>query len=86
MSSDSISGENAVWADVKLPPWWLVLIEGILLIIIGIFFFVSPYQTLVTAVWVTAIVTLFLGILPAWGYEFARNAVIGTAELLAAGG
>ena len=47
MSSESFSADNAIWADVKLPPWWLVLIEGILLIILGIFFFVSPYQTLV---------------------------------------
>jgi NADH-quinone oxidoreductase subunit N len=41
---------------------------------------------LVTAVWVTAIVTLLLGILPAWGYDFARNAVIDTVQLLATGG
>jgi hypothetical protein len=40
---------------------------------------------LVTAVWITAIVTLFLGVLPAWGYEFARNAVIESAQLLVGG-
>ena len=62
MSSDSMSGDNAVWAQVKLPPWWLILIEGILLIILGIFFFVSPYQTLVTAVWVLGVYWLFRGI------------------------
>jgi uncharacterized membrane protein HdeD (DUF308 family) len=63
MSSDSFSGANAIWADVKLPPWWLVLIEGILLIILGIFFFVSPYQTLVTAVWVLGIYWLVRGVI-----------------------
>ena len=41
---------------------------------------------LVTAVWITAIVTLFLGILPAWGYDFARDAVISSAHFLLAGG
>ncbi len=41
---------------------------------------------LLIAVWVTAIVTFLLGILPAWGYDFAREAVIETVQLLAAGG
>jgi uncharacterized membrane protein HdeD (DUF308 family) len=48
---------------VKLPPWWLVLIEGILLIIIGLMFFFSPYRTLVTAVWVLGLYWLIRGIL-----------------------
>ena len=63
MTTDNFSGRNVVWAQVKLPPWWLVLIEGILLIIIGIFFFVSPYQTLVTAVWVLGLYWLIRGVL-----------------------
>ncbi len=63
MSTESFSGDNAVWSQVKLPPWWLVLIEGILLIILGIFFFVSPYQTLVTAVWVLGLYWLVRGAL-----------------------
>ena len=41
---------------------------------------------LITAVWVTALMTLFLGILPAWGYEFAQNAVIQSVQVLLAGG
>ena len=40
---------------------------------------------LVTAVWVTVIVTFLLGVLPAWGYELARDAVLGSVELLAGG-
>jgi uncharacterized membrane protein HdeD (DUF308 family) len=63
MSSESFSGDNFLWTRVKLPPWWLVLIEGILLIIIGIFFFVSPYQTLVTAVWVLGLYWLIRGVI-----------------------
>ncbi len=41
---------------------------------------------LVTAVWIAALMTLFLGILPAWGYEFAQNAVIQSVQILVAGG
>jgi uncharacterized membrane protein HdeD (DUF308 family) len=63
MTADSFSGGNAVWSRVKLPPWWLVLIEGILLIIIGIFFFVSPYRTLVTAVWALGLYWLVRGVI-----------------------
>jgi uncharacterized membrane protein HdeD (DUF308 family) len=62
MSAESYS-DSAVWGRVKLPPWWLVLIEGILLILIGIFFFVSPYRTLVTAIWVLGLYWLIRGIL-----------------------
>jgi uncharacterized membrane protein HdeD (DUF308 family)/predicted flap endonuclease-1-like 5' DNA nuclease len=63
MTTESFSGDNVVWSRVKLPPWWLVLIEGILLIGIGIFFFISPYRTLVTAVWVLGLYWLIRGIL-----------------------
>lgn len=63
MTTENTSSDNAVWGNVKLPPWWLILIEGILLIIIGIFFFVSPYQTLVTAVWVLGLYWLIRGII-----------------------
>ena len=63
MSTESFSADNAVWAKVKLPPWWLVLIEGILLIIIGIMFFMSPYQTLAAAVWVLGLYWLIHGVL-----------------------
>ena len=41
---------------------------------------------LVGAVWVTALVTLFLGILPAWGYNFAQSAVIQSVHVFIAGG
>lgn len=36
---------------------------------------------LITAVWVTALVTLFLGILPAWGYDFAQQAVVQSLQV-----
>ncbi len=63
MTTESFSADNAIWTKVKLPPWWLVLIEGILMIIIGIFFFASPYETLVSAVWVLGLYWLIRGII-----------------------
>lgn len=47
---------------VKLVPWWLVLIEGVLLIIIGIFLLTNPASTFVTIVWVLGIYWLISGI------------------------
>ena len=47
---------------VKLVPWWLVLIEGILLIIIGIFLLTNPASTFVTIIWVLGIYWLISGI------------------------
>lgn len=63
MTTESFNSGNAVWTKVKLPPWWLVLIEGILLIGLGFFFFVSPYQTLVTAVWALGLYWFIRGII-----------------------
>ena len=62
-SSESFSADNAIWADVKLPPWWLILIEGILLIIIGIFFFTQPLSTSASVVFVLGIYWLISGIM-----------------------
>ncbi len=63
MSSESFSGENAVWTEVKLPPWWLVLIEGILLIILGIFLFANPFRTVASLVWVLGLYWLVRGVI-----------------------
>jgi uncharacterized membrane protein HdeD (DUF308 family) len=63
MTTDSFSAENAVWAQVKLPPWWLVLIEGILLIIIGGFLLFSPFRSFVSIIWVMGIFWLVRGVM-----------------------
>lgn len=63
MSNDGFTVENAIWVKSKLPPWWLVLIEGILLIIIGIFLLVTPYKTSVSIVWVLGLYWLIRGII-----------------------
>jgi uncharacterized membrane protein HdeD (DUF308 family) len=34
-----------------LLPWWLVLIQGIVLLILGVYLLTSPYQTLAVLVW-----------------------------------
>ena len=47
---------------------------------------VSQKPALITAVVVTAVVTFLLGILPAWGFNFASDAVIQSAQALIAGG
>jgi uncharacterized membrane protein HdeD (DUF308 family) len=45
-----------------LIPWWLVLLEGISLVILGLFFLSSPAQTAVIAVQVLGIYWLIAGI------------------------
>ncbi len=47
---------------VKLVPWWLVLIEGILLIIIGIFLLTQPISTWTAIVWVIGLYWFISGI------------------------
>ena len=62
MTTESLTSANAVWVEVKPPPWWLVLIEAILLIVIGIFLLVNPYQTFVSIIWVLGIYWLVRGV------------------------
>ena len=62
MTTESLTSANAVWVEVKPPPWWLVLIEAILLIVIGIFLLVNPYQTFVSMIWVLGIYWLVRGV------------------------
>ena len=59
-------------------PWWLVLIEGIALIIIGVLFFVQPAMTAVISVQLLGIYWIFAGIFAivrifldrtAWGWN-----------------
>jgi uncharacterized membrane protein HdeD (DUF308 family) len=62
-NSGDFSMDTAIWADVKLPPWWLILIEGILLIIIGFFFFTQPLSTSASVVFVLGLYWLISGIM-----------------------
>ncbi|MEA3335179.1 MAG: DUF308 domain-containing protein [Chloroflexota bacterium] len=62
-SSTEITPEQyAFWGEVKLPPWWLVLIEGILLVIIGIWLFTQPISTMTALVFVLGIYWLISGV------------------------
>ncbi len=62
----------------RATPWWLVLIEGIALIIIGALFLINPAQTSVIAITVLGIYWLIQGVLSivsifmdssAWGWK-----------------
>jgi uncharacterized membrane protein HdeD (DUF308 family) len=55
---------SAVAVDKPLRmPWWLVLIQGILAVILAFFLFTSPAQTAAAIVWVIAVYWLITGIL-----------------------
>ena len=45
-----------------LLPWWLVLIQGIVLLILGIYLLTTPYQTLLVLVWFIGAYWLISGI------------------------
>ena len=50
-------------SDVDLTPWWLVLLEGIALLILGLLLLANPRQTSVIVVQVLGLYWLFAGIL-----------------------
>ena len=65
-------------ATPKPSPWWLLLVQGILAIIVGALFFIQPVATTKTAVFVLGAYWLILGILDivglfrdrtAWGWK-----------------
>jgi uncharacterized membrane protein HdeD (DUF308 family) len=65
-------------AAPKPSPWWLLLVQGILAIIVGALFFIQPVSTTKTAVFVLGAYWLILGILDlvglfrdrtAWGWK-----------------
>lgn len=54
---------NAVAANKPLRmPWWLLLVQGILAILISLFLFANPFATLNAIVWVIALYWLITGI------------------------
>ncbi|MEZ4517304.1 MAG: DUF308 domain-containing protein [Chloroflexota bacterium] len=66
------------------PPWWLILIEGIALIIIGALFLINPAKTAVIATMVLGIYWLVSGVLSivsifidssAWGWKLLVGAL-----------
>lgn len=56
MSSAVAERNDSSW------PWWLVLIEGVALVILGILFFTSPAATWASMVWVLGIYWIIIGI------------------------
>ena len=51
MTSEETSYDSFIPSGPLLP-WWLVLIQGIVLLILGIYLLTSPYQTLAVLVWI----------------------------------
>ncbi|NPV63005.1 MAG: HdeD family acid-resistance protein [Methanotrichaceae archaeon] len=49
--------------DAQLPPWWLVLLEGLAALIIGIYLIISPVATTILLVQILGIYWLIVGIL-----------------------
>ena len=76
--------ENVLEQEVPNVPWWLVLIEGIALIILGILWLVSPGMTTVVAVtflgayWLVAGIFEIIGIFmdkSMWGWKLLSGIV-----------
>lgn len=71
-------------SDLELTPWWLVLIEGIALIILGLLLLANPRQTSVIVVQVLGLYWLLAGILSivkifidssSWGWKLFTGIV-----------
>lgn len=78
MSTATVDAGGAFSATKRAVPWWLILIEGIALLIIGGLFLTSPAQTAVLVTTVLGIFWLIQGILSivsifldhsAWGWK-----------------
>ena len=58
-----ISQSTTSRADVNLPPWWLLLLEGLAALIIGIYLIINPARTTLFLVQVLGWYWLITGIL-----------------------
>ena len=67
MSETAVEKPGLMTIDVHLFPWWSILIQGIVALILGIFFLAYPYGTLL-------VVVTFLGI---WWFVNGLFALIG---------
>lgn len=88
MTTATATADGAFSASKRAVPWWLVLMEGIALIIIGALFLVNPAQTAVLVTTLIGIYWLIEGILSivsifmdhsAWGWKL----IIGILGIIA---
>jgi uncharacterized membrane protein HdeD (DUF308 family) len=56
------SSGQASYVEVTVFPWWAVLLQGLLAIILGILFLVYPQRTVGVVVWLFGIYLLFAGV------------------------
>jgi len=84
-----ISQSTTSRADVNLPPWWLLLLEGLAALIIGIYLIISPARTTLFLVQVLGWYWLITGIYNETKTEFlrmAKSSLCVHCELRALGG
>lgn len=53
----------SVVEETRRPPWWLILIEGVALVILGLLWLANPASTTVVFIWVLGLYWLIGGIL-----------------------
>jgi uncharacterized membrane protein HdeD (DUF308 family) len=56
------SSVKVSYVEVRPFPWWTILLQGLLAIILGIVFLVYPQQTVGVVIWLFGIYLLFAGI------------------------
>lgn len=59
--AETTSGQ-ATYMEVTIFPWWALLLQGLLAIIIGIVFLIYPQRTVEVVVWLFGIYLLFAGV------------------------
>ncbi|MDD1757359.1 MAG: DUF308 domain-containing protein [Methanotrichaceae archaeon] len=59
--AETASGQ-ATYVEMTIFPWWAVLLQGLLAIILGIVFLAYPQRTVGVVVWLFGIYLLFVGI------------------------
>lgn len=58
-----ITVNERIWVKSDLIPWWLVLLEGLIVLIIGIYLIISPVSTVIFLVQTLGLYWIIIGIL-----------------------
>jgi uncharacterized membrane protein HdeD (DUF308 family) len=82
-----MSAQDALKSRIQIIPWWLVLLEGLALLILGVLLLAAPGKTLVTLVEIFGFYFLIRGVLSVVGLfvdgtQWAAKLVIGILSIL----
>lgn len=66
---------------MRVNKWWLLVVQGILLIILSYFLFTRAQQVIATAVRVIALIAILTGVVIVFGYYFSNPSERDTIEL-----